>query len=182
MEMKDVDYEEEDEDEVVSELDPDEGLLFCAYYPPFEFWRAKTESSEEETGDEDASNPFLEIVIHSSVLTVGYKGDRSYVVHGNNIGVFNHTSDNSVKYYVTIGNIATPKGKKFKPKHACLSIRWLFGEIDWYSINMLCYMIKILRWSFKTLPNQILSLAWTSTHLKWLDDQQLQTHTTGSHM
>ena len=36
VEMKDVDDEEEDEDEVVSELDPDEGLLFRAH-PPFVF-------------------------------------------------------------------------------------------------------------------------------------------------
>lgn len=34
--MKDVEDEEEDEDEVVSELDPDEGLFF-GVYPPFKF-------------------------------------------------------------------------------------------------------------------------------------------------
>jgi hypothetical protein len=52
----------------------------------------------------------------NSQLTVGYKGDRSYVVRGNNIGVFNHDSDNQVKYYATISKITTPKGKEFKPK------------------------------------------------------------------
>ena len=36
VEMKDVEDEEEDEDEVVSELDPDEGLFFDVY-PPFRF-------------------------------------------------------------------------------------------------------------------------------------------------
>jgi hypothetical protein len=34
--MKDVEDEDDDEDEVASELDPDEGLLFGAY-PPFKF-------------------------------------------------------------------------------------------------------------------------------------------------
>ena len=125
--MKDVEDEEEDEDEVASELDPDEGL-FSGAYPPFKYWRGKAESSEEESENEDAPQNIPGD--RNSQLTVGYKGDRSYVVRGNNIGVFNHASDNSVKYYATIGNIATPKGKKFKPKHVCLSIRRLFGEID----------------------------------------------------
>ena len=81
----------------------------------------KAESSDEsETEDEDATQTIPGD--RNSQLTVGYKGDRSYVVRGNNIGVFNHTSDNSVKYYATIGNIATPKGKNFKPKHASFSI------------------------------------------------------------
>ena len=140
--MKDVEDEEEDEEEIASELDPDEGLFFGAYLP-FKISRAKAESSEEESEDEDAPQPIPGD--RNSQLTVGYKGDRSYVVRGNNIGVFNHASDNSVKYYATIGNIATPKGKNFKPKHACLFIRRLFGEINRYSINRLCYMIKIPR-------------------------------------
>jgi hypothetical protein len=54
----------------------------------------------------------------NSQLAVGFKGDRSYVVRGNNIGVFRHSGDDQdqVKYYATIGNIADPKGKKFNPK------------------------------------------------------------------
>ena len=56
----------------------------------------------------------------NSQLTVGYKGDRSYVVRGNNIGVFNHSAGAGVKYYATISKIATPQGKGFKPKHVHL--------------------------------------------------------------
>jgi hypothetical protein len=141
VEMKDVEDEEDDEGEVASELDPDEGLFLVL--SSFQFLTGKAESSEDESEDEDVSQPISGD--RNSQLTVGYKGDRSYVVRGNNIGVFNHASDNSVKYYATIGNIATPKGKKFKPKHACLFIRRLFGEIDGYSIIRLCYMIKIPR-------------------------------------
>jgi VID27 C-terminal WD40-like domain len=57
----------------------------------------------------------------NSQLTVGYKGDRSYVVRGNNIGVFSHSAGSNVKYYATISNIATPKGKEFKPKNVRLT-------------------------------------------------------------
>ena len=53
-------------------------------------------------------------------LTVGYKGDRSYVVRDDKIGVFSHTGQNQVKYYASISNLATPKGKNFSPKHVCM--------------------------------------------------------------
>lgn len=54
----------------------------------------------------------------NSQLTVGYKGDRAYVVRGNNIGVFAHNSDsNAMKYDGTISRLATAKGKEFKPKN-----------------------------------------------------------------
>ncbi|THV08487.1 VID27 cytoplasmic protein [Dendrothele bispora CBS 962.96] len=103
VEMLDAEDEEDDEDEVASELDPDAG------------------ESEEEEEDEDDQElpPSMKSGDKNSRLTVGYKGDRSYVVRGNNIGVFNH-SDRDVKYYATISRIATPKGKEFKPKNVML--------------------------------------------------------------
>lgn len=84
--------------------------------------RETGDSEEEEEEEEDyPQNPQILPPAFApgetnSQLTVGYKGDRSYVVRGNNIGVFNHTGDGDVKYYATIGNISTPKGKSFKPK------------------------------------------------------------------
>ncbi|KAF9485299.1 VID27 cytoplasmic protein [Pholiota conissans] len=103
VEMRDVEDEEEDEEEVALDLDPDE------------------EPSDEEDEAEDEDAPRAPTTgDRNSQLTVGYKGDRSYVVRGNNIGVFNHSSDHSVKYYATISNIATPKGKGFKPKNVML--------------------------------------------------------------
>jgi hypothetical protein len=66
--------------------------------------------------DDNGLPPALARGERNSQLTVGYKGDRSYVVRGNNIGVFNHDSDNQVKYYATISKISTPKGKEFRPK------------------------------------------------------------------
>ncbi|KAH7920171.1 VID27-domain-containing protein [Leucogyrophana mollusca] len=104
VEMRDVEDEEEDEDEVESELDPEE----------------EPSDSEGEEEDEDDVVPPLGQGERNSQLTVGYKGDRSYVVRGNNIGVFNHSGDNQVKYYATISKIATPKGKEFKPHEVML--------------------------------------------------------------
>lgn len=52
-------------------------------------------------------------------LTVGYKGDRSYVVRDDKIGVFSHTGQNQVKYYASISSVATPDGKVFSPEHVC---------------------------------------------------------------
>ncbi|KAF8238735.1 VID27-domain-containing protein [Tricholoma matsutake] len=102
VEMRDVEDEEEEEEEVLSELDPDE------------------EASDEEEDEEDEMPPALASGERNSQLTVGYKGDRSYVVRGNNIGVFNHSPGSNVKYYATISKIATPKGKDFKPKNVML--------------------------------------------------------------
>lgn len=69
-------------------------------------------------GEEDDELPeALATGEKNSQLAVGFKGDRSYVVRGGSIGVFRHSGDQEqVKYYATIGNIATPKGKKFTPK------------------------------------------------------------------
>ncbi|KAF8974505.1 VID27 cytoplasmic protein [Flammula alnicola] len=106
VEMKDVEDDDEDEEQVALDLDPDE--------------EASDESDgEEEAEDEDAPKDPI-TGERNSQLTVGYKGDRSYVVRGNNIGVFNHSNDHSVKYYATISNIATPKGKGFKPTNVML--------------------------------------------------------------
>ncbi|KAL0070704.1 Vacuolar import and degradation protein 27 [Marasmius tenuissimus] len=100
--MKDVDEDEEDEEEVESELDPD---------------RSDDEDESEYEEDEDA--PTLPGEANSQ-LVVGYKGNRSYVVRGNNIGVFAPSDDQPVKYQATISKLSTPKGKEFKPKHLML--------------------------------------------------------------
>lgn len=120
--MLDVENEEDDEDEVESELDPDEGKLQLsrAGNDTYQLRTEASDDSEQEEFDEDdeeEDQPTLPGTDRNSQLNVGYKGDRSYVVRGNNIGVFNHSAGNEVKYYATIGNIATTKGKEFKPKH-----------------------------------------------------------------
>lgn len=82
------------------------------------FVEASEDEEEEEAEDEDAPKDPI-TGERNSQLTVGYKGDRSYVVRGNNIGVFDISNDHTVKYYATISNIATTKGKEFKPKNVC---------------------------------------------------------------
>ncbi|KIM90864.1 hypothetical protein PILCRDRAFT_811354 [Piloderma croceum F 1598] len=106
VEMLDIEDEEDEEGEVDAELDADA--------------EASDYEDEEANEDEDSLPPALARGERNSQLTVGYKGDRSYVVRGNNIGVFNHDSDNQVKYYATISKISTPKGKEFRPKEVML--------------------------------------------------------------
>ncbi|KAF9534268.1 VID27 cytoplasmic protein [Crepidotus variabilis] len=106
VEMPYIEDEEDEEEAVASELDPDE----------------EPSDDDEEPEGEDEDEPKQPLTgDRNSQLMVGYKGDRSYVVRGNNIGVFNHNKDDhSVKYYATIANLATSKGKKFKPKNVML--------------------------------------------------------------
>ena len=80
----------------------------------------------------------------NSQLTVGYKGDRSYVVRGDKIGVFRHKPDD-VEYVASIANITDMKGKKFDPKNVRLSFiayNRLFTQI-----NRSCCINKTPRWS-----------------------------------
>ncbi|KIK94690.1 hypothetical protein PAXRUDRAFT_827728 [Paxillus rubicundulus Ve08.2h10] len=103
VEMHDAEDEREDEEEVLSELDPEE------------------EPSEDEDSEAEDTSPLPTLSgERNSRLTIGYKGDRSYVVRGNNIGVFSHSGDNQVKYFATIAKIATTKGKEFKPREVML--------------------------------------------------------------
>ena len=74
------------------------------------------DEEEEEYAEEDEDTPAMPKG-RNKQLTVGYKGDRSYVVRDDKIGVFSHTGQNQVKYYASISNVATPKGKVFSPKH-----------------------------------------------------------------
>ena len=77
------------------------------------------DSEEEDEGQSEEEDQLPEELGRdkNSQLAVGFKGDRSYVVRGNNIGVFRHSGDeDQVKYYATIGGIANTKGKKFNPK------------------------------------------------------------------
>ncbi|KAG6816936.1 hypothetical protein H0H87_001638 [Tephrocybe sp. NHM501043] len=103
VEMLDVENDEDDEEEVISELDPDE--------------EASDDDEEYEDRDMATALPGSD---RNSQLTVGYKGDRSFVVRGNHIGVFSHSSGDAVKYHATISNLSTPTGKGFTPKHVML--------------------------------------------------------------
>ncbi|KAI0307163.1 VID27 cytoplasmic protein [Multifurca ochricompacta] len=77
------------------------------------------EDEEEDEGEESSSLPTSLQEGRNSQLTVGYKGDRSYVVRGDKIGVFRHKPD-EVEYVASIANITDMKGKKFDPKNVML--------------------------------------------------------------
>lgn len=118
VEMQDVENDSDEEDDIENDL----GRSSVGPH-----WRVadclsdKSEDEEEPEPEhkleEDEMPPPLAKGERNSQLTVGYKGDRSYVIRGNKIGVFRHTGDNEVKYHASISNIATPKGKEFNPKH-----------------------------------------------------------------
>ena len=58
----------------------------------------------------------------NSQLTVGYKGDRSYVVRGSKIGVFSHADGSAVKYHATLNKVVNGKGKSFAPAKVSSSL------------------------------------------------------------
>lgn len=121
VEMQDVEGEEDEEEEVLSELEPDEGSWICPFTLPFLVFNLTildSDEAESEEEDEDGKMPTSGDGAANSQLTVGYKGDRSYVVRGPNIGVFGQSTDgDGVKYRATINKLATPGGKVFTPKH-----------------------------------------------------------------
>jgi hypothetical protein len=79
-------------------------------------------ASESEDEDEDQAGELPEAFKdneRNSHLTMGYKGDRSYVVRGNKIGVFSTDTD-GVRYQASLKGLKTNKGKEFKPKDVSL--------------------------------------------------------------
>jgi hypothetical protein len=123
--MRDVEDDSDEEDAVLDELGQ---CFFCREDLILTISTEKEDDdlSEPEDDvsedDEDDLPPALGKGEKNSQLTVGYKGDRSYVVRGNNIGVFSHTGDRGqVKYHATIGKIAVPKsGRAINPMQVML--------------------------------------------------------------
>ena len=89
--------EDDDEEEVAAEL---------------QSGRAR---SEESSWPEESTSLLAGQQDVNSLLAVGYKFDRSFVVRGDKIGVFRHTDDNKLEHDTTINNVGTPSGKGFRP-------------------------------------------------------------------
>jgi hypothetical protein len=106
----------------------------------------KDPSDAEEEEDSDDIRPALPKGEKNSQLTVGYKGDRSYVLRGNDIGIFSHKPD-GVEYYGSISGIATLEGKEFRPKRVRLC-SWLWNAIVSLSsrTRRSCSKTKIPNW------------------------------------
>ncbi|KIY49273.1 VID27-domain-containing protein [Fistulina hepatica ATCC 64428] len=103
VEMRDIEEEEEEED-VANELEAEASS------------ESESEEDEEEYRDEDGKKlpPGMNTQLH-----VGYRGDRSFVVRGDNIGVFSHTADRGVRYEATAPTV-TLEGKSFTPRQVML--------------------------------------------------------------
>jgi hypothetical protein len=91
----DVDDPEQSEEE---EEDSDEEAVFTEKRSPI-----KDNSGGYEKGSKN------------SLLAVGYKHNRSFVVRGNKIGVFKHTDEDDLEFATTINNIGTKDGEFFSP-------------------------------------------------------------------
>jgi hypothetical protein len=96
------DHEEEEEED--DELD-DEGL--------------RSEHYDSDESDDDVVTRDRDGNVNS-LLAVGAKHDRSFVVRGNKIGVFKHTPDNHLEFATTISQVKTPGGKLFSPQKVML--------------------------------------------------------------
>jgi hypothetical protein len=103
--LEDADNPDQEEDEEEDEESDDEGLRSEHY---------DSDESEDDvvTRDQDGNV--------NSLLAVGAKHDRSFVVRGNKIGVFKHTPDNHLEFATTISQVKTPKGKLFSPQKVML--------------------------------------------------------------
>jgi len=77
------------------------------------------EKEEENDEDEESGEEFEEKGVRNSLLSVGYKTDRSFVVRGSKIGVFKNTP-NKVKYQTQLQRIKDKDGKVFSPKRIML--------------------------------------------------------------
>lgn len=89
--------------------------------------RSEADESEEEseTDDDDKGEELISTKTEgnsafNSQLAVGYKHDRSFVVRGDQIGVFKHTDDDRLQFATTINKIQTPGGKSFNPEKVML--------------------------------------------------------------
>lgn len=75
-----------------------------------------TDSDEDSDGGRPSAGVGAKDGSQNEQLAVGYRHDRSFVVRGNNIGVFKHTDDDQLKFSTAIRKIMTPGGKAFAPK------------------------------------------------------------------
>ena len=107
LELTDAPAEEEQEPEEESDEDEvDRGRV-----------RSESYDSDESADDVEVRDKDGNV---NSLLAVGAKHDRSFVVRGSKIGVFKHNADNELEFATNISKVSTPKGKLFSPKKVML--------------------------------------------------------------
>lgn len=83
------------------------------------------DEEDDEYGDyeeERQLGAFKQIRDKNSNLAVGFANDRSYVVRGDKLGVFNNDDDN-LNFQTTISNLKNLEGKKFTPEQMMLHMQ-----------------------------------------------------------
>ncbi|KAJ2494339.1 Vacuolar import and degradation protein 27, partial [Coemansia sp. RSA 2052] len=86
------------------------------------------ESDKDESGDEEESDAGEGAGAggegghgaKNSMLAVGYKHDRSFVVRGSRIGVFRHGENDDIEFDTTINRIDDTRGTEFTPSSVML--------------------------------------------------------------
>ncbi|CAJ0766924.1 20172_t:CDS:10 [Entrophospora sp. SA101] len=92
----------------------DQDYIMSAYQEDTEM--VDSESINEESGNGKHCNGESP----NTQLAVGYKHDRSFVLKGNNIGVYKHTDDDNLEFSTNIAKIKKPSGLQFNPSKAML--------------------------------------------------------------
>lgn len=81
--------------------------------------RVRSESYDSDEDEDDLQVRDKDGNVNS-LLAVGAKHDRSFVVRGSKIGVFKHNENNELEFATNISKVATPGGKLFSPKKVML--------------------------------------------------------------
>jgi hypothetical protein len=106
LELTDAPPGEEEPEEESDEEEVDRGRV-----------RSESYDSDESADDVEVRDKDGNV---NSLLAVGAKHDRSFVVRGSKIGVFKHNADNELEFATNISKVQTPKGKLFSPKKVML--------------------------------------------------------------
>ncbi|KAE8242616.1 hypothetical protein A4X06_0g6828 [Tilletia controversa] len=128
--MSAVSFEDEDdEDEAVAAVDVDRSL-------EVQRRREEEEQEEESEDDEGGDEPFVQEMLGSSgsrgaiagtskpdinsELALGYKSGRSFVVRGNQIGVFRLSDDqNKLEFSTSIRQVGRLRGRYSRRRRSC---------------------------------------------------------------
>lgn len=105
------DDDEQDENDLIEEGEQERNLSSAGGQRGYD-----KDEEFEESADEYGQGK-------NSQLAVGMANDRSYVVRGNQIGVFKSTSDNDLEYSTTISGVKGLDGRSFVPSNVMLHTR-----------------------------------------------------------
>eukprot|EP01135_Chromosphaera_perkinsii_P012441 Nk52_evm52s2657 gene=Nk52_evmTU52s2657 len=121
-------YEEMNQSLFSKVKEEDESYVMKSYDVPMEDVEEEAYSEDEEEYYSEEEDDNVDVnrekpnmgAGHNSSLAVGYKTDRSFVVRGNQIGVFKTGEDVPLEFSTCINNIHDIKGNTFSPAKVML--------------------------------------------------------------